>query len=322
MTIIVVPPTTSNSSNFSVTRDDIIRDALETMGFTEFGDGIDPNIIESSARKLNMMVKAWMASGAHLWAMSEATLFLTPGVATYSLGPTGAHCSNAYVQSSLSVDTLAGATALQLSSITGMNAGDNIGILLADQSIQWTTIVGAPGVSTNIAAALTGNASAGAVVFTYTARINRPQRIDADGAYWRSPQGSDTPVFMFSRDEYAQLANKRSGPGKVVQAYYNPQLTLGLLSVWPTPDSATDVLRFWYERPLEDFDAGEDAPDFPIEWARALYLGLAAELSMNPRFKVSIPDRDRITAAATGAYQEALSYDRENVSVFFQPDSR
>jgi len=314
--------TTSNSSNFSVNRDDIIRDALETMGFTEFGDGIDPNIIESSSRKLNMMIKAWMANGAHLWAISEATLFLQPGVATYNLGPTGTHCSNAYVQSALSADKLAGATVLQLSTTTGMAAGDNIGIVLDSGSIQWTTIVGAPGINTTIAAALTGNASSGAVVFTYTTKIQRPQRIDADGAYWRSPEGSDTPIFMFSRDEYAQLANKRSGPGKVVQAFYNPQLTNGILSVWPVPDSASDVLRFWYERPFEDFDNPEDTPDFPIEWARALYLSLAAELSMNPRFKVSIPDRDSITAAATGAFQDAMGYDRENVSVFFQPDHR
>lgn len=314
--------TTSGSVNFSINRDDIIRDALEVMGWTEFGDGIDPNIIESAARKLNLMVKAWMASGAHLWAMSEATLFLTPGVATYSLGPNGAHCSNSYVQSSLSANALAGATTVQLTSFAGMSAGDNIGIVLDDRSIQWTTIVGAPGATSTIAAALTGNASSGAVVFTYTAKINRPQRIDADGAYWRSPDGSDTPVAMFSRDEYSQLANKTTGPGKVVQAYYNPQLGAGILSVWPVPDSVSDVLRFWYERPFEDFDVSTDTPDFPIEWGRALYLGLAAELCINPRFKVPLPTQAAIISSFGTAYQEALSYDRENVSVFFQPDYR
>ena len=313
--------TTSASVNFTINRDEIIRTALEDIGFCAFGDGIDPNIVESAARKLNLMVKAWMAKGAHLWAMSQATLFLVPRTASYSLGPAGANCSNSYEQTTLSVGAAASATTLSLTATTGMSAGDNIGILLDSGTIQWTTISGAPGSPTTIANALTGVASAGAVVFAYTTRINRPQRIDTEGAYWRSAALNDTPIRMISRDEYAQLSNKTSY-GKIVQAVYDPQLGAGTLSVWPTPDLASDVLRFWYERPLEDFDAAGDTPDFPIEWGLPLTSNLADLLVDNPRFQVDPLTRARIKQRAVESLDIAMGYDRENTSILFQPDLR
>jgi len=313
--------TTSGSSNFAISRDDIIREALETIGFTAFGDGIDPNITESCARKLNLMVKAWIADGAHLWAMSQATMFFEVGTATYSLGPTGDHCTNTYVQTTLSTDEAASSTSIGLTAYAGMANGDNIGIVLDDGTLHWTTISGAPGATTTIAAGLPSAATAGNVVFTYTTKINRPQRIDTDAAYWRSPQAYDLPVTVCSRDEYAQLVNKNSR-GKVVNIFYDPQLVNGNLSVWPTPDSASDVLRFWYERPLEDFDDGTDTPDFPIEWGSTLTLNLADALAVNPTFEVPLPTQARISKMAAAALEKATGYDKENTSVFFQPDTR
>lgn len=311
--------TTSNSVDFSLSRDDIIYAAAGENGDVAEGESMTPDRLEAYALRLNSWVKSLMAQGAKLWALKQATLFLSAGTAQYSLGATGTHCSNDYVQTTLSTDEALGSTSLGLTAFAGMSASDNIGIVLDDGTLQWTTISGAPGATTAIATGLASAASAGAVVFTYTAKINRPQRIDSETAYWRSPASQDTPVKMISRSEYAQLSNK-TARGKLVQAYYDPQLINGQLSVWPTPDSAGDVLRFTYERILEDFDASTDTPDFAIEWGEALIIGLAAKMARSAG--ASQADRMELNANAEALLIIAMGYDKDNTSTFFQPDFR
>lgn len=310
---------TSGTDTFSITRDDIITAAALETGDIALGEALDDDTLAQYNLRLNTWAKSLMADGAKLWAMQLATLFLQPGVARYSLGSDGAHCTTSYVRTTLSADAAAAATMVQLTDYTGMAASDNIGILLDDGTLFWTTISGAPGATTTIAAGLTGAASSGAQVFTYTSKISRPQRIDPDGAYWRSTALQDTPVAMISRTEYAKLANK-STRGKIVQAFYDPQLGDGALSIWPTPDSAADVLNFWYERRLEDFTSGADTPDFAIEWGEALILGLAHRMA--PTAGLSLVERQDLERRAQQALDKAEGYDRENVGVFFQPDMR
>jgi hypothetical protein len=311
--------TTSNSTDFALSRDDIIRAALEETGEVAEGEGITPDRTNACALRLNSWVKSLMATGAKLWALKQATLFLTVGTAGYSLGATGTHCTNDYVQTTLSTDEALGSTSLGLTAYAGMAAGDNIGIVLDNGSIHWTTISGAPGATTTIATGLSSAAAAGNAVFAYTTKINRPQRIDTESAYRHSIAGQDTPVKIISRAEYAQLSNK-SARGKIVQAFYDPQLVNGRLSVWPAPDSASDVLRFWYERILEDFDASSDTPDFASEWGEALILGLATRMA--PSSGMPLQERRELKARADEALSIAMGYDRENVSMFCQPDLR
>lgn len=311
--------TTSNSVDFSLSRDDIIRAALEEIGEVAEGEGISPDRTAAATLRLNSWVKSLMAVGAKLWAMKQATLFLTVGTANYSLGATGTHCTNDYVQTTLSTAEALGSTSLGLTAFAGMSASDNIGIVLDDGTIHWTTISGAPGATTTIAVGLASAAASGNVVFTYTTKINRPQRIDTEGAYWRSSATQDTPIKLISRAEYAQLSNKTT-PGKIVQAFYDPQFINGQIYLWPTPDSASDVLRFWYERILEDFDASTDTPDFAIEWGEALILGLASRMA--PSTGIPLQERIELKARADESLFIAMGYDRENTSMLCQPDLR
>lgn len=311
--------TTSGSVDFALTRDNIINSAALENGDVAEGETLSPERAAEYQLRLNSWVKSLMAGGAKLWAMKQATLFLTAGTATYSLGSTGTHCTNNYVQTTLSTDEATSSTSIGLTAYAGMSANDNIGIVLDDGTIHWTTISGAPGSTTTIATGLASAATAGNVVFTYTTKINRPQRIDTDAAYWRSPATKDTPIVMCSRAEYAQLANKTAS-GKIVQAFYDPQLVLGRLSVWPTPDSASDVLQFWYERVLEDFDSALNTPDFAIEWGEALILGLAHKMARSAG--LSIAERQDLANQAENSIAIAWGYDRENTPIFFQPDIR
>jgi hypothetical protein len=302
-----------------MSRDQIINSAALEVGDVALGDTMDDDTLAQYSLRLNSWVKSLMADGAKLWAMELATLFLVPGQAQYALGTGGAHCTASYARTTLTSDATAGANTVQITSATGMANGDNIGVLLDDGTLFWTTISGTPGTTTTLAATLTGAASAGAQVFAYTTGISRPQRIDPDSAYWRSTELQDTPVAMISRTEYAQLANKGSR-GKIVQAFYDPQLGTGQLSVWPTPDSAADVLCFWYERLLEDFNTGADTPDFAIEWGEALILGLAHRMA--PSAGLSLAERQDLERRAGLALATAEGYDKEDVSTFFQPDMR
>lgn len=311
--------TTSGTDTFAITRDDIITSAALETGDIALGEALDNDTLAQYNLRLNTWVKSLMADGAKLWAMQLATLFLQPGVGRYVLGTDGANCATTYVRTTLASDAATAANTVQIADVAGMADGDNIGILLADGTLFWTTISGAPASSTTLAAAMPGPATAGAQVFTYTTKISRPQRIDPDGAYWRSTALQDTPVAMISRTEYAQLANKGTR-GKIVQAFYDPQLSNGVLSIWPTPDSATDVLNFWYERRLEDFVSGADEPDFAIEWGEALILGLAH--LMAPTAGLSLAERQDLERRAAQALDKAEGYDREDVGVFFQPDMR
>lgn len=308
---------TSGSVDFSMNRNEIIADVLETLNVKSPNEAIKAADLVSCTRKLNMMVKSWMKQGIHLWAMSEATLFLTTGTATYSLGATGTNCTNTYVHTTLSTAEALGSTSLGITSATGMSASDNIGIVLDDGTIHWTTIVGAPGTTTTIALGLASAAAAGNVVFAYTTKINRPLRIIS--AYRRDINNADIPVEIISRTDYADLSNKLT-TGKAVQVFYNPQLTNGILSVWPAPDSATDVIRFWYERPLEDFDAATDNPDFPIEWAEALCAGLAYRMAKT--YGLTATEINGLKEDAILMLDTALGFDKEDVSVTFQPDLR
>lgn len=312
---------TSGSVDFSLTRDQIIRAALEETGELYQDETIDATRLASCSLRLNSWTKSLMAQGAKLWAMKQATLFLVKGQSTYSLGATGTHCTNSYIQTTLSIDKAASSTSLSLTSFAGMSTSDNIGIVLNDGSIHWTTISGAPGAPTTIVTGLASDATAGNAVFTYTTKINRPQRLDVDAASWHSLAGNDNSIKIISREEYTSLSNKTS-QGKIVQAFYDPQLINGILKVWPTPDNATDVLQFWYERILEDFDTGTNTPDFAIEWGEALILGLASRIApAMGSAAMSSNDKKDLKNRADIELSIAMGYDRSNASTFFQPDN-
>lgn len=297
---------------------EIIEDAYEITGEYEEGEAIDGNDFATAKRKLNLMVKAMMQEGLHLWAIQDATLFMQPGVASYNIGATGnAHCTTSYVSTTLSSNEAASSTSIGITNFSGMSDADNIGIVLDDGSIFWTTIIGTPGSNTTIATGLSGAATAGNTVFAYTTGIQRPLRIIKDSAYYHSIQNNDIPITMVSRTDYAQLSNKVNR-GKIIQAFYDPQLINGVMKVWMTPDLATDVLRFSFERPLEDFVSVGDEPDFPIEYGECLSYQLAVRLC--PGLGVPPQMHQMIKIEAQEKLEMALGFDKENVSISFEPN--
>ena len=136
----------------------------------------------------------------------------------------------------------------------------------------------------------------------------------------RREQGSgvnaqEIEMIQMGRIDYLNLPNKNTS-GTPVQFYYDPKIDFGTMFIWPAPTSTDDLMRFTYYRPLEVFADSEDAPDFPNEWIEALVYNLAVRLA--PRFGTSLAEIQDVTAIAVALHQNALDWDQDDASVFFQ----
>ena len=74
------------SSNYSITRDQIISLALRKLGVLEIGDTPDANSVANAAMTLNLLIKQFNTDGLKLWKISELILPLTASKTMYTLG--------------------------------------------------------------------------------------------------------------------------------------------------------------------------------------------------------------------------------------------
>jgi len=76
---------TSGTTSYSTTRDDIIKRALRLVGALAQGETPTPTQVTEAATALNGLVKAWAADGMPLWAITEMTLTLVAGQSVYTV---------------------------------------------------------------------------------------------------------------------------------------------------------------------------------------------------------------------------------------------
>jgi len=133
------------------------------------------------------------------------------------------------------------------------------------------------------------------------------------------PYDTQIEVMQKAKIDFNLLPVGSSG---VPVAYtYQPQVNVGQLSVWPTPDSSVPVgtrLVLTYQRPIEVFDIATDNPDFPQEWGNALIYNLA--LALADEYGVAADKQNRIEKAAANHLSAALSNSTEQGSLFMMPD--
>jgi hypothetical protein len=232
---------TSNSSNFTVTRNELVHGALRILGVVGEGQTPTSQQYSDAAEALNYLVKAWENQGVPLWCIKSQDITLVANQTDYNLGL---------------------------------------------------------GQSINIA---------------------KPLKIYQ--AYRHTTSNVDIPMTILSQQQYNILGNKAT-TGAPIQLYYNPQRDYGVLSLFPTPSSAdtSDVVRIFYQRPIDDFDASTDNPDVPQEMLRALKYSLAAELAFE--YGISASDRESLENKAARLQAEAFAFNTEDSSYFFQADRR
>jgi hypothetical protein len=84
--------TTSGSTDFTLTRDQIITTALRRLRVLDAGETAAAGDITTGAQVLNLMLKALALKDVTLWLTQEAELALILARGMYLLGPTGDPC--------------------------------------------------------------------------------------------------------------------------------------------------------------------------------------------------------------------------------------
>lgn len=309
---------TSGTVTFNYNRDQIIRGALRKISAIASGETPDSQTVQDCADQLNAMVKAWMATGIHLWTESEAILFVQIGQPSYVLGPgSGDHSTQVYTQTTLATAAALNATSISVVSNTNVANGGNIGVTLNSGNIFWTTVTTFSGTAVNLTTALTDSAPAGGQVYVASPNIDRPLRIPA-ARRWVAVSNIETPLIPLSRSDYRNLPNKLQ-TGMVTQYFYDPRggaNTTGQIFLWPTPvDTTNNNIKFTYYRPLQDFNTAANTPDFPQEWIDTLMWNLAKKMA--PEFDCP-PQRYQMIAAEAATSLDLVSgWDREPESVYF-----
>lgn len=77
-------------NNFTVTRDDIIKAALRSLGVIGVGETPITEDYTNCSQALNIMIKSWSKKGLPLWVTQDISIPMVSGVYEYSLGPTAA----------------------------------------------------------------------------------------------------------------------------------------------------------------------------------------------------------------------------------------
>lgn len=149
--------------------------------------------------------------------------------------------------------------------------------------------------------------------------IGRPLNIINCRYHYSS--GLERKMKKLGRGEYDTLPTKTTSTGASTAFYYSPQLTSGLLYVWPVPQDTTDSLAITYLTTIDDFTSSNDNADFPQEWLECLTYNLAMRLA--PAYGIVLakvnPD---ILTLASASLLELQAWDSEEGSIKITPNYR
>ena len=289
---------TSGSTNYSRNALQIITGALRKLRILAAGSSATGADLTTGLEALNLMVKAWQIDEVFMWLYQEAVLHLAANGQSYTLGPTGSHfcAASDAVKTTLSANAAASATALTVTSNTGIVNADYVGVELDDGTLYWSTQNGAPAGATDLtlAAGITSTASSGNYVFAYTTKLARP--VDITEARLRDTDDNDSPIKIIrSNDQYFQRNTSKTSTGNVDEILLVPHITNATLYTWPVCDDVTKRVFMTIQRVIEDFDTSSDDPDLPVEVIEGLVYNLAVRLS--PEYRQETP-KDVLSMAA------------------------
>lgn len=134
---------------------------------------------------------------------------------------------------------------------------------------------------------------------------------------YRITDGTRIDMDLEADYNFNQLPTNSTGIP--IKATYQPQVNLGTLKLWPTPDAtaASSTFTLVYQRPFQYFTSSTDTMDFPEEWYIPIVYNLASLLA--PEWGVPIGDRNMLMGEAKGYLDDVLSMGGEDASMFIQP---
>jgi hypothetical protein len=311
---------TSNSTDFTLNRDSLIRQALLNLRVVDPALTIGAQDIADAALAANLMLKAWQTDGVMLWLNEEVCMFLTSGQQSYALGPGGDHCAlltDAF-KTQLAANASTGDTIITVDDDDAIDDGDFIGIQLNDGTLHWRAVDGVPaGNVVTLDDALPSGASTDNWVFSYTTRISRPLQILE--ARVRDTSDIDTPLYLTSSltDFFSQT--DKTSTGTALDAFYQPTRGNGKLYVWPVAGDVTDRIIMTVQRTIEDLDAAANEFDGPVEALAAVIWNLSAWLA--PQYGIDLHMGKGVSIAQNAAvfYSKLKAFYTDREPVFISP---
>lgn len=131
----------------------------------------------------------------------------------------------------------------------------------------------------------------------------------------------DTEILLNQQAIYDFNMLPPQSTGTPVNYNYQPQVNMGTLRIWPTPDASVPAgtrLRMTYQRPIEMFDTAVNTPDFPQEWGNALTFALA--LVWSDTYGVPEAKKGWLEKQADRHLATAASIANEQGSMYLQKD--
>lgn len=276
---------TSGIYSVTVTRDQIVRQALLNIKKI---DGIDPipaDIMNDCVLALNLLVKQWQgkadfAPGLKVWTRKRGHLFLRAFTGQYAVGPSLQGWTESYNQTWSTASVAAAGVTLPVSSLSGMTIGDNIAVELDTGDLFWSTIASFGTLTVNLSSPLPSSSASGNVVFSYTSTAQMPVYVET--ALLRDINASDTPLNIMQSRDYDFLPNKTSPNNYGDPTAIYVETKLGYTNIYTDIAGSNDVTKhivLTYLEPLQVFVNNTDTAYFPDEWLRPLAWALGKEVA-------------------------------------------
>ena len=185
-----------------------------------------------------------------------------------------------------------------------------------DKTIHWSTIDSfVADTSVTIADATDDDAASGNVVYTYTSKISNP--LSMISVRRNDSSNNEIPLNIMTLRYYEEGLLKKDNKGTPAQYIYERGLTTGTIRFDYQFDDTNEIILLTYLRPIEDFDAATDSPDFPQEWFRPL----AAQLAIDNAMAVGRQVTESMRTYRDEALAIAQNVDPDNEIMFFQSET-
>lgn len=313
--------TTSGVYSLTVTRDDIIRQAMLNIRRLDPDEAPSASETRDCSFVLNMMVKQWQgktdfAPGLKVWTRKHGHLFLSDSAGAYTVGSSATGWTNTYTSALTTASAAQGATAIVVDSAGSAATGWYVGIVVGTNTLQWTTVASVAGTTININAALSAAVSVGAQVFLYQTIAQNPLHIET--AVLRDQDLSDTPLRIMTIQSYDYLPNKADPTysGDPSAIYFENGRTSS--TIYTDVGSAQDVTKhivMSYLEPVQVFVNPTDEVYYPEEWFLALSWGLSEQIA--PMFRATWGEKDE--QLKNSALAIARNKGAEVSDLYFQP---
>lgn len=330
--------TTSNDTTFTSTGNQIITDAYSHIRVKQNGQNITAPDRAFAENLLNGLLKSWQRDGLHLWKETEGAVFLEKGRRTYTLGNQNTlvltpgddaiagnivHATKEdWIPTTTTAAQTAGNNTVVIDSLTAYSGETldtqgtlNVGVKNVNGDLEWFTTTSIVTLTVTLSANLAFDVDSGASVFIYRTEMDKPLKLMRENIRLWQEANYELPLNLLAFTDYNLLPVKNE-TGTTVQAYYQPNIDNGTLTIWPTADNVSNVVLFRYQAEFDIFD-GTRTQDLPNEWIRPLTWALAAELG--PSKGVPLPRQQQLDSRAYSLKQEVLEWDQDESSLFIQP---